>query len=91
MGNSTTSMMEVAKLAGVAIKPKHLANNAGHAVGLALESFVNRLRRGIEAVAQQVNRVLDRLHRIVNLMGDGSRQFSGSREFLHFEHAPLHL
>src|SRR5438045_848284 len=75
----------------VTVESQHLPDNAGDALGLTSQSFVNGLRFGIQAGLKQIDGILDRLHGIVDLMSDGSCELAGSCEFLHLEHSALHL
>src|SRR6185437_2352656 len=55
------------------------------------EDGVNRHHIFRNGAGQEVDGVLDRLHGVVHLMGDGGSQAAGGGELLNLQHAPLHL
>ena len=76
---------------GIAVETKHLANNAGHALGFRFQDVVNgrgTLRHG---AGEQVDGVLNGLHGVVHLMGDGGGQAAGGGKLLDLQHAALDL
>src|SRR5581483_4189140 len=83
--------IEGAEVSSITVQAEHLANNARDAISLILQCFINGLGGRVEAITQQIDRIFDCLHGIVDLVGDGAGELAGSGELLHLEHAPLHL
>ena len=73
----------------VPVQAQHLPHDTCHALGLRLQNAVDRHGAFRNGADQQVNSVLNRLHGVVDLMGNGGGQPSGSGELLDFQHAAL--
>ena len=85
--SSIRSLMFVGSIFGAPVKAEHLAQDARNAVGLFgrdLQELRVRIVGG-NLVGEQIQRVLDRLERIVDFVGDRGGQATGRGQLLRIE------